>query len=537
MNLTGWRRLVGAPHAVLLSIWLWTLPIVVWVTYAFSPTPRREHVTAAVGVLAVGTTFAAGALIHRSRVPPGATEPISLRFAVVTATVAATIHGSVIALLPSLMGTGRTVNAPLPLGVSVMFVGAFGALVGVLVVRRHQRRYVALEFGLRRQQLAVLHEPEEALAWWRNHTLDAVRREVGSQLQRIRRVIGPGPADAALATRAAEQMQALVDDTVRPLSRRLTRGEELVPVDETGLDRGIEPPTWDDFAGESRRERLRIVAEDLTSSPLLVKLPTGVAISLLALVALADAVLLGIVATLLPGWPLSVPHTLVAVAVPTVAVIGMGLAVALVARRHRRALHRLRMVLDEIDREVRRLRTRVRGEQLSLARLVHREVQCLLTAASLQLGQPSAPHPRALIDAVRHRIDLVLSGSTDELLQVETVADLWKTIVAIDLAIDDDARALLDRDAGTKEQVTTVIAEAVANAARHGGASTVRIDVSLDHHLHIEVRDNGRHTTEPFRPGSGVRLFDQLTQRWQLTELGDGMLLDVAFTAPIDRSA
>ena len=77
--------------------------------------------------------------------------------------------------------------------------------------------------------------------------------------------------------------------------------------------------------------------------------------------------------------------------------------------------------------------------------------------------------------------------------------------------------------------VGRVVEEGLANAIRHGKATTIRVDVAWEESgcVRIRIEDNGSGLSDKAAAGLGSTVLDQATGgRWTTTNTEDGMLLE-----------
>ena len=91
-----------------------------------------------------------------------------------------------------------------------------------------------------------------------------------------------------------------------------------------------------------------------------------------------------------------------------------------------------------------------------------------------------------------------------------------------------DLLARIDADPALRTTLVDVVAEAVTNAVRHGGAEAVavRLAEAGDGRLALEVADDGR-AAERGTPGMGSQLLDEVSPDWSLELGADGARLRV----------
>lgn len=193
----------------------------------------------------------------------------------------------------------------------------------------------------------------------------------------------------------------------------------------------------------------------------------------------------------------------------------------------------LRGVLSGIALSLARIQQRLRHEHQVLGSLLHGPVQGALLAVAGSLEQLSSGTPdaerRAVIDRAMEQlveVEARLTGPADDEQSLDEalggVLMLWARVLDVRLTVDDAARAALDATPAARGAVADVLAEALTNAFRHGGARTAWVQISLDAGCAcICVTDDG-HLDEPGVAGMGSRLYSECSREWSLATLGDG---------------
>ncbi|WP_235623898.1 GAF domain-containing protein [Mycolicibacterium goodii] len=129
--------------------------------------------------------------------------------------------------------------------------------------------------------------------------------------------------------------------------------------------------------------------------------------------------------------------------------------------------------------------------------------------------------PAADAMSFRQRIQAAVAAVTDN-SPLATTVRISGSIVSVDPALADDAEA--------------VIIEAVSNAVRHSGATSVTISIDVTDHLEIEVTDNGRGIPANPKRCSGLQNLRTRAQHaggsFQITSTG-GRGTHVRWTAPL----
>lgn len=192
----------------------------------------------------------------------------------------------------------------------------------------------------------------------------------------------------------------------------------------------------------------------------------------------------------------------------------------------------------EIDREL--IESHAHSRQIAQlaresARILHGGVQTRLIACAVAIERAAATEDVEAFRAALQEAHAVLAGplnsSVDEsatlLDEVERKVSLWSGLCTIELQIDPscvDVRGRLARDVGR------VVEEGLTNAVRHGGASTIRVEISAtDSAVLVIVTDDGS-GPEDYSPGLGSLLLDSVSQDWILGAGPTGTRLRVALS-------
>lgn len=196
--------------------------------------------------------------------------------------------------------------------------------------------------------------------------------------------------------------------------------------------------------------------------------------------------------------------------------------------------HALREVLSGIALSLARIQQRLRHEHQALGALLHGPVQgaLLAVASSLEEVEDHAPDAarRAAVDDAARRLVAVerrLEAPADDGQSLDDalggVLVLWSRVLDVRLTVAHDARAALDASPSARGAVADVLAEALTNAFRHGGARTAWVDISLDADgAFLQVVDDGALGTNDGAGGMGSRLYDECSPRWSLATGDDG---------------
>jgi signal transduction histidine kinase len=192
----------------------------------------------------------------------------------------------------------------------------------------------------------------------------------------------------------------------------------------------------------------------------------------------------------------------------------------------------------EIDRQIflrRATEDAATRERTRLMRDLHDGLLQSLTAARAQIealppdetkAESQLETARSLLRMEQRRlrefVDAALAKgklSSLEILRprVEETARLWGCSLALSI---DQPKTLIPR--ATLNELSLMLAEAVANAVRHGEAEAVEVALQQkDNRLQVEVRDNGRGFTEGATATSGTELAENELPRSLYTRASD----------------
>jgi signal transduction histidine kinase len=182
-------------------------------------------------------------------------------------------------------------------------------------------------------------------------------------------------------------------------------------------------------------------------------------------------------------------------------------------------------------------------ERARLGRDLHDTILQELTAARLQLAGVAAAAPPEAVTAVEHAANLLASQQRRirEFVSRENprpVREALSLKEAIDPILSELASLWhcevpgryhpenASLTAARLPQIRLILAEAVANAVRHGNASRVEVSIEVDAGLWIEVRDNGSESEAPDR-AQGIAHITPFSLRQRVRDMGGGCNLTV----------
>lgn len=571
--MTALRR-VGGPYAI--TGWSLLLPGLLWPFVAWSD-PRVGGSPVQWTVIGAAALGAAGAVLVAARLTllPCRERPARPWVALAVFALAGLVHGTVSSLLVRALGVEEDIDLSrillrAPLAVLWMSVIA----LAVAESRRHRAVIDDLQ-----RRIATLREVERL----ERERFDQLARELRADavapvlaaLERIRdslAAIGDDSDERAAALRLGD----VIAKQVRPLSHALldvTAGWTPPPIAE-------DPPPWHQrvrrivrVAGgrPSHHPWIAALVYEASATPLLAI--SGLPPTLVAVNAVLGVGILGGIAVLgnrvlagRLGRDRTSLRLLVVVAVNAIGILVGLMVFALLARAligatlwypttvvtfpllvliinivtgvgddRRAEERRLAAISEQLEWATARIAQRVRHERQVLGAWLHGPTQSALLAVSARIEAAddaaraaaitsALPDLAAAIESVQDLVDGVerppLRGSG----AIEDLQRMWRGVLEVQVDLPDQTVALLDADPSAHAALIDLLAEALANAVRHGGAgrAVVRIDRLPDpDRLRLEVADDGD-LLDAVEPGMGSRLLDAVTLRWSLATRADG---------------
>jgi signal transduction histidine kinase len=191
--------------------------------------------------------------------------------------------------------------------------------------------------------------------------------------------------------------------------------------------------------------------------------------------------------------------------------------------------------LDEVGRELGFKHSPSTGAEILRSRKLARHLHGQVNNRLLSIIGGAEPGEKASKQELLSRIDLVLQSalepfeapitSAQEL--EESILAQWSGLVEINLEFL-PKEIVLTQD--TWSLVSGVAEEGIANAVRHGFASSVKISVlHTDSDLIVSIRDDG---TGPRQgpPGIGSAFYSAISNDWVLKDTGSGSKLRLVLT-------
>ena len=196
---------------------------------------------------------------------------------------------------------------------------------------------------------------------------------------------------------------------------------------------------------------------------------------------------------------------------------------------------RLAAASRQVDWAIARIAQRVRHERRLLGAWLHGPMQGSLLAVAARLERAgdaeraaaitqALPELATVIEAAQRLVDGEEPVAATELAALDDVVRMWQGVLEVEIAIDRGVRGRLTADPSALAVVVDLVAEALANAVRHGGAAQARVRVDVvgpPDRLLLQVADDGVLAEDP-EPGMGSRLLDAVALEWSLAERADG---------------
>lgn len=493
-------------------------------------TPLRWLIISACSTAALVLVFW---LAHATVLRDRAAHPVPV-WVVVAVGMAAGLARA-LAVVGSTEAMGETLVRPWPGVIAVSVVSVTAGTVGLAALFDHLARQRARRAQLR-VRLAALREQELDRSDLTDVITHAAYQEMITALDDARDGLAqPVGAETASDRRAvAANLRATVDQTLRPLSHKLYATSRRAAEQESVQRRG-----WTTWRTLPVRPLPSAVLIGVVAALATANLPAGLILAaavwvLLEAIAQAArrftwvrnwsfplaAVLTGAVAAVMSAVVRTVAGTGgVGSGVSVGAVVGLPILVAMVSavaavlQGEDEATARL---LEQVnEREIDALvanRELVRATR-ALAEDVHGTTQSRLLAMAFAIDEAAATNDDAAYREALARARLALEGAGrgesaapgDIASALDDVALLWKGFIDVGVTVD---AALPRVDARVIEDVSRVAGEAVANAHKHGQASTVDVVVTAEAGgVRVTITDDGVGPTRGV-PGLGSAWLD-----------------------------
>ena len=410
--------------------------------------------------------------------------------------------------------------------VVVVTCAAVGALVSANV-KAH--RYRLEQLGVLQRQLSlVLVQAEGQLRADQSGVVAAVSSQLTSQLEMVRDGASQGTVD---------HLEYMATEVVRPLSHQLAAASpRWNPPDPSSLQQRLDwsavwasipsPGAINPWApalvvlavtpssvlalGFGRALLMHAVAAFFVYLGLLVlRRSSGLVIppgpTLVRLLFMGALLVLACVPAGIATWfvaPAPLKWVNAAYVVVLVPLIALMFAVIGAARAQRRSMDaEITELVAQTGWWVTRTRMMLWWQNAAAARALHGPVQSLIHAAAQRLraiaadGEVSRDELRAVLSETAESLPRVMVGSGDVGFEarLNDAVTAWRPLAAVEFDIEDGTAQMLDGDPVCAEILIDVIAEAIANAVRHGGARhlCVRVEALASNVIVTTVTDDG----------------------------------------------
>lgn len=204
------------------------------------------------------------------------------------------------------------------------------------------------------------------------------------------------------------------------------------------------------------------------------------------------------------------------------------------------SLVELTKTLEELQVLNSRLRQRAWLSRKSLAMELHGSIQGTLQSVAAKLSKIRNPSDKDLdlaLSQIREAFDKVgsqdyLSGRTLEALLDDLIV-LWDGALDVQIELDDETKATLSEDQAAARVVLEICREAVTNAAKHGHAEQVRIQIFKDKDFLVFTAFNDGIKMTEENKGRGLELYKEVSHRFAINNVEGGVKLNLLL--PISR--
>lgn len=549
LRATG-QALVSWPVLILVVVWSTVLSLLGSGSTVTGSLPPRAAIAFVAGVAACGVVLGAWWLLLRrlEGVP-------RVAGALVAVVVAGLVRGFVVQAGLVAMGFADGAAAGFVLrGVTSLFTIPFAFLVGAAGVAAvaTYRQTAGTLIGEQQRLVALIDASALRIEERQNDALERVQHRLDAELRDL-------SLDSAPSAVAA--LESLAGDVVRPLSHSLAR----------------ELPEWD---AQVPQEAPRVGWLDVLRDPvpavairplvlpaalLVIALPaaalvydtgTGLATVVAGLGALVVVLALGrfwlvrrpprraplvwlaiVLVLAVAAVATSRAASLVdrvdasAGAIPSLAlfvvpVFGLIIATAsMIGARMRGITAELEATTSQLQWNLAHVNTQQWEQSGRLSRALHGPVQSMLHARLMRLRKELDADAVDSVNLADLRRDLqealtaaLVPAAPRPVADVlSDVTETWEGVARIEWSLTPPSVAALEGDPLCTQAVTDLTTEAVSNAIRHGGATTVRVDIDVDEGELIRVRvvDDGA-VPESGMPGLGTALLTRCSYDWEL---------------------
>lgn len=172
-------------------------------------------------------------------------------------------------------------------------------------------------------------------------------------------------------------------------------------------------------------------------------------------------------------------------------------------------------------------------EHQRLSKLLHGDIQAKIVSTAAALGAEEIKNEKRFEQLIDESLLALNSPLQRQSLRnlVADLAELWSASMRVSLLMNAECEHRLREDQEAEAAIEEIIRESLTNAAKHGGATKVSIDISLNEAIEnivvLEISNDGSPLADAVAPGQGSKLLDQVSMSWSRTSSGDGTALRV----------
>ena len=206
------------------------------------------------------------------------------------------------------------------------------------------------------------------------------------------------------------------------------------------------------------------------------------------------------------------------------------LGVNLTTAFQRHSLQRLRDTNHTLNLLEQRLNQQAWVERRRVATVLHGSVQGALYAAAMQLSNTTV-EDAATAKTALERVEAALASVSEEaspkvdlLAELKNHKELWADSVDISLNVSAEVAKAAEANEASAEAMVEVLREAMNNGVKHGEAKHIRVQLTLQEPGLVQVLvTNDGNKVRPSEPHMGSELFDELTHRWSVRDVPNGV--------------
>jgi signal transduction histidine kinase len=448
-------------------------------------------------------------------------------------------------------------------GVVVMATGLIWAALAFGIKAEWGAKRAALS-GTKKQLESLLADSETRLESEASDTMSTIESMLQTALL---------PELAESPQRALTKLQALINDTLRPLSAQLASNQpkiELARLDPTAYRfRWATALTHLKLKESSRPFTIGIILASLAVNGFVQYLPEISAISLLVLsfVVLASGLSLSrfVLAPLVDRFPPSIrvfsvlavlflvgfgggltvlslgDNPVVAYALSINAGVASALLGSLFGINHAasKETESIELQLKNYEHRLRWTIAALNGQhwlqKKQFARKIHGPIQSEVAAAAIRIERSLSTGEitesgEVVLQNLRDRLAKILDdtkGTSDVRPVLAEIAETWHGLCNIDLEMSPEVEKALKLDATCVETVLEIAREACSNAIRHGSAENIHLSVELQGTdlVKLTVQNDGTKIDADSKRGVGSAYLDDCSYSHELDMNQDGAIL------------